>query len=372
MSTTSPADEQRAAPAAGSADWLAERVFGAALGVLEISTIYVGDRLGLYEALATGPGATAADVAAATGTDERYVREWLEQQAVSGIVLVDDPAADPGARRYTLPDGHAEALTDRDSLAYVAAFARMMTGVVRPLPAVVEAFRTGAGVPYADYDRDFCEGQGDMNRVMFVNLLGSSWLPSIPDVDARLRADPPARVADVACGTGHSTLAIAAAYEKVTVDGIDLDEASIGLACSNLEGSGLEQRVSFAVRDAADPELEGGYELVTVFEAVHDLSRPVEVLRAIRGMLAPDGCALVADERVAEAFAAPGDALEQLMYGYSVVHCLPVGRAEQPSAATGTVMRPETMREYALAAGFSELEVLPIENDVWRFYRLSP
>lgn len=130
--------------------------------------------------------------------------------------------------------------------------------------------------------------------------------------------------------------------------------------------------MSFAVRDAADPELEAGYDLVTVFEAIHDLSRPVEVLSAIRALVAPGGCVIVADERVAETFTAPGDEIERLMYGYSVVHCLPVGMAEQPSAATGTAMRPDTLSAYALAAGYTDLDVLPIENDFWRFYRLNP
>ncbi|MGH3635394.1 MAG: class I SAM-dependent methyltransferase, partial [Mycobacterium sp.] len=228
------------------------------------------------------------------------------------------------------------------------------------------------GVAYADYDSDFNEGQGDMNRTMFINLLGTQWLPAIADVDARLRADPPARLADVACGTGFSSLAIAQAYPRVRVDGIDLDDASIDLARHNLACSGLSDRVSFGVADAADPKLPGRYDLVTVFEAVHDMSNPVEALRGIRGLLGDGGCAIIADERVAETFTAPGDEVERLMYGYSVLACLPMGRADQPSAATGTAMRPNTLRRYALAAGFREMEILPIDNDFWRFYRLNP
>jgi 2-polyprenyl-3-methyl-5-hydroxy-6-metoxy-1,4-benzoquinol methylase len=211
-----------------------------------------------------------------------------------------------------------------------------------------------------------------MNRVLFVNLLGSEWLPAIPDVDARLKADPPARVADVACGTGWSSLAIARAYPKVHVDGIDLDEASIALAKRSLAGSGVENRVGFDVRDAADPGLAGRYDLVTVFEAVHDMSRPVDALRAIRGLLADGGSVLVADERVEESFTAPGEDFERLAYGWSILHCLPVGLAEQPSVGTGTVMRPSTLEEYAREAGFEKVEILPIEHDFWRFYRLRP
>lgn len=350
-------------------DALVERLFEAVLGMNDLYMVYIGERLGLYQALASGEAATSGELAAATATNERYVREWLEQQAVSGILAVEDPAAHE--RRYRLPAGHDEVLTERDSLSYLAPFARMMAGIVRPLPAVLEAFRSGGGVPYADYDADFCEGQGEMNRVQFVNLLGSEWLPTVPDVHERLLADPPARIADVACGTGWSSIAMARAYPKVLVDGLDLDEHSIEVARRNLAESGLEDRVSFEVRDAADPKLSGGYDLVTVFEAVHDLPRPVEVLRAVRGLLAEGGTAIIADERVAEEFFAPGDEVERLMYGWSVLHCLPVGMADSPSAQTGTVMRPETLRGYALEAGFSGVEVLPIENDFWRFYRLD-
>ncbi len=351
---------------------LVDRLFGAVLGMIDVHAVYIGDRLGLYTALAASGGATSAELASATGTDERYVREWLEQQAVGAILEVEDVSAKPSARRYVLPSGHAEVLTDADSLDYFAAFARLMVGVVRPLPAVLEAFRGGGGVPYADYDADFCEGQADMNRTMFVNLLGSEWLPSITDVHERLRSDPPARVADVACGAGFSSLAIATAYPNATVDGLDLDEVSIELARVNLIQAGLQQRVSFAVRDAADPQLQGAYDLVTVFEAIHDMSQPVEVLHAVRLLLAPGGCVIVADERVAQTFTAPGDEVERLMYGYSVLHCLPVGMAEQPSVGTGTAMRPDTLAAYALAAGFTDVDVLPIENDFWRFYRLNP
>jgi 2-polyprenyl-3-methyl-5-hydroxy-6-metoxy-1,4-benzoquinol methylase len=156
----------------------------------------------------------------------------------------------------------------------------------------------------------------------------------------------------------------------VTVEGLDLDEESVALARQNLAGTGVADRVSFEARDAGDPELAGSYQLVTVFEALHDMSRPVEVLRALRGLVAEDGAVVVMDERVADTFTAPGDEIERIMYTYSVLCCLPVGRSERPSAATGTVMRTDTLRSYATDAGFSEVEVLPIEHDVFRLYRL--
>ena len=364
--------EQAARDVDGRRDELVERLFGAVLSMNDLYMVYIGERLGFYRALVEIGPATPAELSAAAGTHERYTREWLEQQAVTGILEVEDPGEGATARRYRLSEGHEEVLTGRDSLNYLAPFARMMVGIVRPVPAVLEAFRSGGGVPYAAFDADFCEGQGEMNRAQFVNLLGSEWLPAVPEVHARLGDDPPARVADVACGTGWSSLALAAAYPKVRVDGFDLDGYSIELARRNLAGTDLADRVSFEVRDAADPVSQGGYDLVTVFEAIHDMSAPVEALRAMRGLLVEGGSVIVADERVADSFTAPGDEVERLMYGWSVLHCLPVGMAEQPSAATGTAMRPDTLREYALAAGFRDVEVLPIENDFWRFYRLRP
>ncbi|HSK15694.1 MAG TPA: class I SAM-dependent methyltransferase [Gaiellaceae bacterium] len=351
-------------------DALAERLFGAALGAYELFTVHLGDRLGLYRALAGGEEMTPADLAGATGTQERYAREWLEQQAVAGILEVDDQAAAPDERRYRLPAEHAEVLTDRDSLAYLTPMARYAVAFGKVLEAVEQAFRAGGGVAWEAYGSFGREAQADANRPVFLNLLGSEWLPAIPDVHERLSADPPPRIADVACGGGWSSIAMALAYPNATVDGYDVDEPSIELARRNAQEAGVDDRVRFHVRDGAERGDEGAYQLVTVFEAVHDLSRPVDFLRTLRGLVAADGAVVVMDERVADEFTAPGDEVERLMYTYSVLCCLPVGLSETPSAGTGTVMRADTLRGYAREAGFADVEVLPIEHEVFRLYRL--
>jgi SAM-dependent methyltransferase len=341
-------------------DALVERLFNATLAAFDLYAVYVGDRLGLYRALASGGPLTPAGLASAAGIDERYAREWLEQQAVTGILSVADG-------RFSLPAGHDEALIDEASLAYAAPFARFAAAVARPLPQLVEVFRTGAGIPYADYGEDLCGAQASFTRPLFEQLLGSEWLPSIADVDERLLASPAARVADLACGAGVSSIAIARAYPRVRVDGVDADPASIELARANVTGSGVENRVRFVLGDAADPALAGRYDLVTVFEALHDMAQPVAVLSAARALLVPGGSVIVADERVADSFSAPGDDVERLYYGFSLTHCLPVG---MPGAGTGAVMRSDTVRSYAAEAGFARVDVLPIDNDFWRFYRL--
>jgi SAM-dependent methyltransferase len=350
---------------------LVERLFAATIDTLEVASVHVGGRLGFYRALADEGDATAAELAARTGTAERYVREWLEQQAVAGFLSVSDPDASAGERRYGLPAAHRPVLVEEEDLNHLTPLARLAIGVVRPLDELLEAYRSGGGVPYEAYGADVYEGVAEINRPQYLKLL-PSWLASIPAVDARLRGQPPARVADLACGSAWSSVAIARAYPEVTVDAIDADAASIEAARRNIASAGLAHRVRPAVHDAGDPGLGNRYDLITIFEALHDMNHPVEALRTARSSLTEGGSVLIADERVAERFTAPGDELERFNYGWSVLHCLAVGMLDGDSAGTGTVIRPDTVRTYAAEAGFNSVEVLPIEHDFWRFYSLTP
>jgi ubiquinone/menaquinone biosynthesis C-methylase UbiE len=353
-------------------DALVERLFMGAVGAMDVLGVYLGDRLGLYRALAGRGPSTSQELARALGLSERYVREWLEQQAAGGILELDTGSGNGGTRRYSMPAGHDEALLDETSLNYIAPIGQLLVACVRPVDAVLQAFRTGDGVPYAAYGADLHEGQARFTRPMFEHLLASEWLPAVPEIHERLQADPPARVADVACGEGRSSIAIARGYPKVHVDGIDMDAASIEAAQRHPNGSGVEGRVTFHMRDAADEELAGNYDLVYIHEALHDMSYPVRVLSACRGLLAEGGSVVVGDERVPDEFDPPSDEVERLYYGFSVLHCLPVGMVGEGAAGTGTVMRAGTVRQYAEQAGFTEFELLPIESDFYRFYRLAP
>ena len=353
------------APAVHAADALVERLFGAVLATMDLHAVYLGDRLGFYRALAAGP-LTSAELAARTATAERYAREWLEQQAVTGI-LDTDPEADAGERRYTLPAAYVAPLTDELDLGHVTPFARATIGFVKQVDHLVEAFRTGGGVSWAQLGADAREGQAGANRPLFLGPLGREYLPSIPDVDAALRAG--GRVADVGCGLGWSSIGIALAYPDVTVDGYDVDAPSIEAARDNAREAGVDDRVQFRTVDASAVTAEA-YDAVFAFECIHDLPDPVGVLAAMRRLAGADGAVVVMDERVAETFTAPGDDVERLMYGYSLMCCLADGMAHQPSAGTGTVMRPSTLRRYAVEAGFADVEILDIANDFFRFYRL--
>jgi SAM-dependent methyltransferase len=300
---------------------------------------------------------------------ERYVREWLEHHAASGLLAVDDPAAGSLARRYRLPDGHLPVLADPDDVRYAAYRGVELVRAARPMPDLVEAFRHGGAPPPLRWEP---EGRAEPNRALFLNLLGTELLPAIAEVDRRLRAEPPARVADVACGTGWSSIAMASAYPGITVDGFDLDPDAVAAAAGNAGQAGLADRVRFSVLDAADPDLPGRYDLVTIFEALHDMTRPVEALVAVRAMLADGGSVVVADEPVADAFTVAASEMERFAYGWSVVSCLPGAMDDPRSAATGAVMRPSTLAGYARAAGFARTEVLPVDSEVLRFYRLVP
>lgn len=351
-----------------TADQLSARLFGAVVGAMDMFSVYIGDRLGYYRSLAEDGPASSGELAARVDTFERHTREWLEQQAITGILGVDDVSLPATDRRYFISPGHAEALTAPLSLAYIAPFARMVTAAGIQLPAILEAHRRGGGVSWDQYGPDMREAQGDMNRPFFANLLGTEWFPAVEHLDARLRGG--ARVAEVGFGHGWSAIALAQAYPDVTVDGYDIDLPSVETATANAAAHGVADRVRFHHVDASAPPTDEVYDVVAAFECIHDVPHPVEVLATMRRLRGEDGLVVVMDEKVADAFGAIGDDLERTMYGFSTLICLLDGMAHEDSAGTGTVMRHQLLTRYARQAGFSDVEVLPIEADMWRFYEL--
>jgi 2-polyprenyl-3-methyl-5-hydroxy-6-metoxy-1,4-benzoquinol methylase len=346
---------------------LDQRVLDATIGALELFGIHLGSRLGLYDALLAGAG-TVAEVADAAGIAPRYAQEWLEQQAVAGVLTVDHLAADARARRYTLPEAHVGVVADPLALDHMAPLAGLVVGIATALDDVVAAYRSGGGVPYARYGAEFRRGQGAINRPAFTTALVEEWLPAAGPAVERLGAG--GRLADLGCGQGWSTIAVARAFPGAEVWGVDSDEASIAEARAAAADHGVAVR--FECADAGVLAAAGPFDVVTLLEALHDLARPVEVLAAALAALAPDGVLLVADEAVAPAFTAPGDDLERMMYGWSITHCLPAAMAEQPSAAIGTVIREGTVRDLATQAGFGAVEVLDTDGGFFRLYALRP
>lgn len=346
---------------------LDERVLEATTGALELFGIYLGDRLGLYNAV-LGGASTAAQLSEAAGIAPRYAREWLEQQAVAGVLTVDDVTADPDARRYHLPEAHVGVVADPVALDHLAPLASLVVGIASALDAVVAAYRTGDGVPFARYGTDLRRGQAAINRPAFGSALVEEWLPALGPVVERLASG--GRLADLGCGQGWSTIAVARAFPAAEVWGIDSDAASIAEARATADQQGVSVRLECG--DATQLAAAAPFDVVLLLEALHDLARPVEVLAAARAALAPGGALLVADEAVAPTFTAPGDQLERMMYGWSITHCLPASMAEQPSAALGTVIREGTVRELATEAGLRQVDVLDVEGGFFRLYALRP
>lgn len=393
MATTddAPADTSVPPPSPSpspSVDEFAERLLAATLGAIDLLAVHLGDRLGWYRALADSGPLTSGALAATTGTVERYAREWLEQQAASGILVVaddgavlgppDDPQAAGRARAYALPPAQAEVLTDASSLAYTAPLARFLAAIGPQLPHLLAAYRTGGGVSWEQLGDDARQAQAGANRPWFDLRLAPALagVPAVHDVLAR----PGARVVDVGCGFGWSTLALARAYPAARLHGVDVDAPSVAAAREAAARAGLADRVTFHLADAAalaaglgeGPGDAAPFDAAFAFECVHDMPQPVPVLDAVRRAVRPDGVVVVMDEAVADELRTPADDVDRLMYGYSLFVCLPDGLSSTPSVGTGTVLRPATLRRYAREAGYSGVEVLPIDDfSFFRFYRLT-
>lgn len=353
------------APGTPAGDLFA-RLNEAELGVLELMSVVHGHRLGLYASLAADGPASAPALAGRLGLNPRMSREWLEQQAVAGFLEVLSGAT-PDERVFGLSPAAAEVLVDGDSLSYGVPTALEALHAVKYVDLISDSIRSGAGVARL---YEWIDGRPDGNRSKFLKLIGPDWFSALPDVQARLCAG--GRVADIGVGSGWSSIAMALAYPAIQVDGFDLDADAIEHAVAHAAAYGVSERVTLLAQDGRAIEFAGRYDLVTVFEAVHDMSRPVEVLGALRRLLADGGSVVIADEKVREDFVAPGTPFDRLVYGWSLASCLPAAMTDPQAVGTGAVMRPATLERYALDAGYSRMEILPIEHFEWRFYRLFP
>jgi SAM-dependent methyltransferase len=294
------------------------------------------------------------------------VREWLEQQGAGGLL---EASYDGQEWRFAIPAEHVGPLLDPDASDTVAGTMLSLVAGLAQVPRLVESFRTGIGIPYADYGPDEVEGQAMGSRPVYPREV-AGWFAVVPRLAERLTGEG-ARVLDIGCGAGWSSVSIAHAYPRVQVDGVDLNPASVVDAQQLAEAQGVADRVRFEVRDAAT--LSGaGYHAACMFEMLHDLARPVEALVSARRALGPDGVLLVAEEPVGDAYAGRADEAERRHYGWSLLHCLPASMTEPGSAATGTLMRPDAVRACGRAAGFATVEVLPVESEVFRLYLMRP
>jgi SAM-dependent methyltransferase len=307
------------------------------------ATVVIGDKLGLYHALAAGP-ATSAELAERTGTHPRLVAEWLAAQAASGYVSYD-----PDGERFSLSPEQAFALAHEDGPLYLPGAFQVMVAAVKDEPKVTEAFRSGAGVGWHQHDPELFAGTERFFRPGYAANLVSSWIPALDGVQAKLEAG--AKVADVGCGHGASTILMAQAWPRSRFVGFDYHQPSIQHAQQVAANAGLAERCRFQVA-AATTYPGTGYDLVTIFDALHDMGDPVGAAAHIRQSLTPDGTLMLvepyANDRLQDNLTPVGRAF----YSASTLLCVPHALSEAPGAALGAQAGEHRLREVVTAAGF--------------------
>jgi SAM-dependent methyltransferase len=304
----------------------------------------IGHRTALFEAAAQGP-CTSGELAARAGLEERYVREWLGAMATSGIVDYDGASA-----TYTLPLAHAICLTGTGAT-NMAPFSQLNTHLAKHVASVATAFREGGGVPYSEYRPEFTGVMDGMGRGMYDALLVDAFVPLVPGLAAQLTAG--ARVADVACGTGHALVLLAEAFPASTFIGYDLDDQAIDRGRQEAAGRGLTN-VTFEMRDAATLHVDDPFDVVFVFDALHDQVDPAGVLAHIHASLEPGGTLIMKEPRVSSNLEDNiGNPAAPLLYSVSTLHCMTVSLAHG-GAGLGTAFGEQVARQLIADAGFAE------------------
>ncbi len=307
--------------------------------------VLIGDQLGLYRAMAGAGALSSTDLAARTGTHERYVREWLSAQAAGGYVTYD-----PETETFTLPPEQAFTLADDDSPAAFAGAFQLALSALRDVPAVSERFRTGEGLGWHEHDHGLFEGTERFFRPGYAANLTSAWIPALEGVEAKLHAG--ASVADVGCGHGASTVLMAQAYPASRFVGIDYHEPSIATARERAARAGVADRVSFAVAPAAAYP-GGGFDLVTMFDCLHDMGDPIAAAAHVHGTLAPDGTWMIVEPRAGDRLEDNINAVSRLFYCGSTLICTPASLAQEGRAALGAQAGEARIRDAVLDAGFT-------------------
>jgi SAM-dependent methyltransferase len=323
----------------------------------------IGDRLGLFKALAEAP-ATSAELAERAHINERYAREWLSEMASAGYL-----AYDPASQRFTLPPEHAPVLAQEGGPFFFGGAYQLLIAEIGPFNQLLQAFRQGGGVPMEAYGPDTWEGQARFSGGFFEHLLVPIWLPAMPEVQAKLERG--ALVADVGCGQGRALIKLAQSYPQSRFVGYDLFAPSVARATANAQAAGVADRVRFEHLDVSEG-LPEQYDIITTFDVVHDAVNPRRLLRAIREGLRPDGRYVCMEINSSDKLEENVGLVGSLFYGVSVLYCMTTSLADH-GEGLGTLGLPETtLRELCAEVGFSHVQRVPIEVPFNTLYEITP
>lgn len=306
--------------------------------------VVIGDRLGLYRAMAGSGPLTSQDLAARTGTSERYVREWLVNQAAGGYVQYD-----PETGTFVLPEEQALVLATADSRAFLPGAFQMAVALVKRGDEVADAFRTGTGIEYGQWEATFFEGMERCARARYATHLLRSWIPALDGVQAKLEAG--ASVADIGCGRGAALMLLAQEFPRSRFVGYDTHAPAIAHACASAAEAGIAGRLAFEVASATE-YWGAGYDLVTCFDTLHDLADPVAAARHVAETLAPDGTWLIVEPPAGGRIEENLGPLGRLVSSTSALHCIPASLA-QGGAGLGALSGEARIREIVVAGGLT-------------------
>jgi SAM-dependent methyltransferase len=306
--------------------------------------VVIGEKLGLYKALAEGP-LNSSELAAKTKTDERYVREWLASQAAGGYVTYDEET-----RKFSLTEEQVFTLVNEDSPAYLPGAFQLALGSLAAVPRITEAFRSGAGIGWHEHDDAVFHGCEKFFRPSYAANLVNPWIPSLQGVKAKLEAG--ARVADVGCGKGASALLLAEAFPKSKFFGFDYHDKSIAAARETAERKGIADRVSFQVASAK--EFPGkDYDLVAVFDCLHDMGDPVGAAAHVRKSLGKDGTWMIVEPFANDELKDNLNPVGRVYYSFSTLLCTPCSRSQEIALCLGAQSGEKRIRDVVTEAGFS-------------------
>jgi SAM-dependent methyltransferase len=306
--------------------------------------VVIGEKLGLYKALALGP-VTPAELAARTGTDERYVREWLASQAAGGYVTYDDTT-----NKFSLTEEQAFTLANEDSPAYLPGAFELALGALAAVPRIADSFRSGAGMGWHEHQEGVFHGCEKFFRPGYAANLVSSWIPALADVQQKLEAG--ARVADVGCGKGASTILMAKAFPNSTFFGFDYHDPSIAAARDSAKRQGVESRTTFEVARAKEFRGEA-YDLVAVFDCLHDMGDPVGAAKHVLSSLRKDGTWMIVEPFAHDRLKDNLNPVGRVYYSFSTLLCTPCSRSQEVGLCLGAQSGEARIREVVTSAGFS-------------------